>query len=140
MHACVMMYTGIIADKCPIEDNIDRYLIAQGIISLLYLISCGCSICAYSRDKDSCLTVSLCCGCNTIFVILTIGWTVFGSVWVWRSLDDWLHDHSLCDSVLFISAMICVLCHYITLAMLTCYCCCCCCIPKLYSQLTEYCE
>ena len=127
------MHAGIIADKCPVEDNIDRYLIVQGILNLLYLISCGCSGCACSHDKNSCLAISLCCGCNTVFVCLIVAWTVFGSILVWRSLDEWLHDHSVCDSALFISAMVCVLLHYMILSILTCCCFCCCCIKLCFS-------
>lgn len=123
-----VIYTGIIVgNKCPEEEKIKFYAIVQGSLSLAYMILCGLSACAYCYNKKSRFIISLFGSCNIIFLCLLAIWAIIGSVWVWKILDEWENDHSVCNGALFISAMISLSFHYI-LIMLLCCCFCFCCV------------
>ena len=95
----------------------------QESFNLLHLILCILSVCASAKDKEGILSICLNC-CNLIFILFLIAWMIAGSVWVWRSLDDWQNDHHKCSDALFISATICVSLYYVVMLLL---CCCCAC-------------
>ena len=79
-----------------------------------------CSVCASGKDNEGILSICLGC-CNLILTLFLIAWTIAGSVWMWRSLDDWQDDHYVCNSALFVSAIICLSLHYVVV-LLICYC------------------
>ena len=89
-------------------------------------MTCTFSICASGKAKEGVLSICLGC-CNLILTLFLIAWTIAGSVWVWRSLDDWQDDHSVCNSALFISAIICLSLHYVVVLLI-----CCCCACSIY--------
>jgi len=130
-----MNYAGA-APSCHLDDNhIKIYLIVQGSSNLAQLVLCALLICASMRDKDSILGACLCC-CNLIFTLFLIGWTITGSVWVWKSLDNWQDDHSRCNNALFISAMICLSLHYVVIMLI--YCCCACILCIIMCNREKY--
>lgn len=135
--ACLhLMYIGIIADDCPVQNNIKIYVIVQGSLSLLFLLSCGILACAYNYDKkNTCFSTTLCCGCGTTILLLFI-WAIIGSVWVWGALHEWTNDNSECNSVLFVSALACLSLHYMMVLLTVCSCTCYCCAAlwKRYSN------
>lgn len=110
-------------NQCDTEHNIKVYLIVQGSFNLVHMMMCTLSACVSGKDKEGVLSVCLTC-CNLILILFLIAWTIAGSVWVWRSLDDWQNDHSACNSATFISATICLSLHYVVLLLI---CCCCAC-------------
>ena len=125
-------YTGAV-NECPGEDGIRPYLIVQGSFNLLHMIMCTLSACASGKDKEGILSICLTC-CNLILILFLIAWTIAGIVWVWRSLDDWQNDHIECNSVMYISAIICLSLHYIVMLLI-----CCCCACSIW-QLCNYSE
>lgn len=135
LHIMYINYAGAVP-KCPIEDDhIKIYLIVQGSFNLVQLALCAVSVCVGIKDKDSILNTFLSC-CNLIFTLFLIGWTITGSVWVWKSLDKWQDHHSVCNNTLFISAMICLSLHYVVI-MLVC-CCCTCMICQVCNREKKY--
>jgi len=118
---CCDIGTGAVAE-CPTADRIRIYVIVQGSFNLVYLMLCGFSACAHSKDKKSCLSVSLSC-CNLLMAVLLVVWTIFGTVWVWRTLEEWKDDDSACSGALIISAVVCLSLHYVVVLLLCClYC------------------
>ena len=94
----------------------------QGSFNLLHLMMCTSSACALNQDKDcDCLSASLTCVTVTL-LLFVLAWTIAGSVWVWKSLDDWQDDHAVCNNALFISAMICLSLHYVVCLPVVCVC------------------
>ena len=127
MHAAgYLNYVGA-ATKCAIDDPINAYVIVQGIFNLLQLLLFISSTCA-SRTNHRKLSFALTCY-NVFLLLFLIAWTIAGSVWVWRSLDDWQNDHSVCNDAIFVSAIICVVLHYVVILLL---CCCCACLLFLF--------
>ena len=117
----LLHYIGAV-NQCDTEHSIKVYLIVQGSLNLVHMMICTLSACTIGKDMDGVLSpICLSC-CNLILILFLIAWTVAGSVWVWRSLDDWQSDHSACNSATFISATICVSLHYVVLLLI---CCCC---------------
>ena len=129
-------YTGAIED-CTIEDSHVRiYLLVQGSFNLFQLIVCILSTCATAADKEGILAGCLHCF-NGILMLFFIAWTITGSVWVWRSLDDWKDDHSLCNNAVFISAIVCLSLHYVVILLMCCCCACGICVACNSDSLRE---
>ena len=88
----------------------------------MYLMLCGSSACARSHDKESCLSISLSCG-NILMAVMLVVWTIIGTAWVWRTLEEWKDDDSACSGALIISAAVCLSLHYVVVLLLCCLCC-----------------
>ena len=125
-------YTGAV-NECHGEDGIRPYLIVQGSFNLLHMIMCTLSACTSGKDKEGILSICLAC-CNLILILFLIAWTIAGSVWVWRSLDNWQNDHDVCNNAMYISAIICLCLHYVVMLLI-----CCCCACSIW-QLCNYSE
>jgi len=119
----LMLYhvIGVVAE-CPTADRIRTYAVVQGIFNLVYLTSYGCSAYyAYSKDEDNCLCYSMCC--NFLMAVLLIVWTLIGTTWVWRTLEEWKDDNSTCSGALIISTAVCLSLHYVVVLLFCCLCC-----------------
>ena len=92
----------------------------QGSFNLLHLMMCTSSACAVKKDKEN-LSIGLTCVTVTL-LLFVLAWTIAGSVWVWKSLDDWQDDHAVCNNALFISAIICLSLHYVVCLPVVCVC------------------
>ena len=119
---CTLLHYIGAVNQCDTEHNIKVYLIVQWSFNLVHMMMCTLTACTIEKDMEGCLSpICLSC-CNLILILFLIAWTIAGSVWVWRSLDDWQSDHSACNSAMFVSATICVSPHYVVLLLI---CCCC---------------
>jgi len=127
LYVLIAFYAGAV-ERCPIEDgHVRAYLIVQGSFNLVQMVFCTLSTCAGAADKEGVLVKLLNC-LNGFLMLFLIAWTITGSVWVWKSLGDWEDDHSLCNNALFVSAIICLVLHYLVILLLCCSCACMICV------------
>ena len=79
--------------------------------------------CLNSTQLNSkCTAEKYLCGCAKFYMVFLLMWTGTGSKLVWWSLGTWQDDHDACNSVLFVSAMICLLLMYVVVLLLECSC------------------
>ena len=98
-------------DECDnLESNISLYLIVQGILSLVYAVTCGfgCCFLANFRKISSWIVFTIAI-INTGLTMLSLVWTVIGSIWVWNNWEDWDDNNKLCTDEIYITAMASVL-------------------------------
>ena len=95
------------------------YLMVQGGFNLFHLILCILAACAAAIDEEvleRILSVR-----HILFGSFLLSWTICGSVFVFSAVDD---NDSQCNDVLWISALICLLFHYLLIFLLcSCYFC-----------------
>jgi len=93
-------------DCDALEQNLPIYLIVQGILSLIFMVTCGvgCTLITNFRKLGSWI-VYLITIINLVLSLVLIIWTIVGSVWVWNNWEDWDDDHSLCVHDVYITAM-----------------------------------
>lgn len=107
LHA-VILYIGIRhEDECDnLESNIPVYLIVQGVLSLVYAVTCGfgCCFVANFRKIRSWIVLVIAI-INAVLSIVLIVWMIVGSVWLWNNWEDWDDNRKLCANEIYITAM-----------------------------------
>ena len=94
-------------DRCDnLESNLPIYLIVQGVLSLIYAVTCGlgCTFLANYRKISSWIVFVLAI-INAVLTIMLIVWMVIGSVWLWNNWEDWDANRNLCANEIYLTAM-----------------------------------
>ena len=93
-------------DCDDLEQNLPIYLVIQGVLSLIFMITCGmgCVVISNFRKLGSWIVYAIAI-VNLVLSLILIVWTIVGSVWVWNNWDDWDDNHTLCSNEVYITAM-----------------------------------
>lgn len=94
-------------DECDnLESNLPIYLIVQGVLSLIYSVTCGfgCCFLANCRKTSSWIVFTIAIANVTLSIVLIV-WTIVGSVWLWNNWEDWDDNRELCANEVYITAM-----------------------------------
>lgn len=110
-------------DKCDnLESNIPYYLIVQGILSLIYAVTCGLGCCCLANcRKTSSWIVFMIAIINVVFTIVLIVWMIVGSAWLWSNWKDWDNNRKLCANEIYITAMASLLVNYAFWLLMFCF-------------------
>ena len=124
-------------EDCPVNNgHIRIYLIVLGSSNLFQLIMFTLTTYANIEYRKDCFAKCL-HRINFILTLFSITWVIVGSVWVWRTVSDWNDDHSLCNNALIVSAIICLVLHYLLLLLLLSCCACVCWYTAFNTKATE---